>query len=228
MKNIVFYNPLGYPTLDRFKKICIMLDELGVNFIEIGIPSTDPSLDGKVIARIHNDLENKYDSETLLSVLGWIRSHTKLKVVLMTYYDGFKNFNLESIDKKLYNAVLCVDNNLDKFPEIPKIQVYDDSDSDEQIEEKLKKNVSFCYVKTSNKTGTEIKDISYVSTIKSLRQKTDLPLYLGFGIKDNDDIKTALKNGADGVIIGTEFIKNINKDKKELSEVDKYLKTLKL
>jgi len=226
MDNIVLYNVLGYPTIDKFKAICKLLDKYGVEYLEVGVPSSNPFVDGKTIATIHNDIQDEYDSETLIDLLEWIKEHTQLNIILMTYYDGFKAFNIESIDVDLYNAVLCVDNPLTEFPTIPKINVYDDKDTAEEWNKKLQDNVSFCYVKTSDKTGTEINDVSYISTIKRLRKRTDLPLFLGFGIKNKDDIKTALENGADGVIIGTEFIKNINRDVRELKGVRDYLDVL--
>lgn len=226
MNNIVFYNVLGYPTIDKFKVICKLLDKYGVEYLEIGIPSKNPFVDGKTIATIHNDIYDKYDSDILIELLKWIKEHTQLNIILMTYYDGFKTFNIEAIDVDLYNAVLCVDNPLSEFPTIPKINVYDDKDTDEELNRKLQDNVSFCYVKTSDKTGTEINDVSYIPTIKRLRKQTDLPLFLGFGIKNKDDVEDALENGADGVIIGTEFINSINRDVKGLKEVENYLEEL--
>lgn len=204
-----------------------MLDEKGVKYLEVGVPSTNPFVDGNTITTIHEHLVNDYNSETLVNILKWIKNNTQLEIILMTYYDGFKAFNIESVDMNLYNAVLCVDNPLIEFPAIPKINVYDENkDTEEELNRKLQDNISFCYVKASDRTGSDINNASYKSTIERLRKQTDLPLFLGFGIKNKDDIEAALKNGADGVIIGTEFINQINSDTKGLKYVESYLDTL--
>ena len=43
-----------------------------------------------------------------------------------------------------------------------------------------------------------------------VKKNTDLPVFVGFGVKDPEDIASILANGADGAIIGSEFIKRFN------------------
>ena len=51
-----------------------------------------------------------------------------------------------------------------------------------------------------------------------------MPAFVGFGIKDNKGIKEVLSNGADGAVIGSEFIRQINTD--DAAKVKQYLSKL--
>ena len=50
-KAFIVYLSFGYPTISLTKKIIKALDEVGVDFIELGIPFSDPLADGPILQK---------------------------------------------------------------------------------------------------------------------------------------------------------------------------------
>ena len=230
MKNVAFYNLAGFPNEDKFKEICLLINEYGSEFLEVGIPSNYAHKDGPSISQLHTDIKSKVDANKLKELLLWVKENTNLKVVLMTYYDGFKEYNLADLPKELYSSILCVDNDLGDYPDLRQVKFYHNNMSEEEIKLNLDNNVDFCYVNSGNEmTGSTLSSAStFIPLLEKLRKLTNLPLYVGFGIKNIEHIKLVLDSGADGAIVGSEFIRNIQKDENELEYLKEYLNALTL
>lgn len=230
MKEVVFYNLIGFPNETQFKEICLLLDEYGCEFMEVGIPSDNPHKDGEQISQLHKKFKSKINTNKLNELLLWIKENTNLKIVLMTYFDGFKDYELDRISTDLYNSVLCVDSDLKNYPNIHKVNFYHNDMSVKELEMNIESNRDFCYVNsgTSETGGALGSASSFVPLLEKLRELTDLPLYVGFGVKSKENIKLILENGADGAIVGSEFINRIQKDEEELIYLKEYLKEIKL
>lgn len=50
----------------------------------------------------------------------------------------------------------------------------------------------------------------YLKLLPYVKRRSELPTFVGFGVKTPDDVAEILANGADGAIIGSEFIKQFN------------------
>jgi len=230
MKEIIFYNLIGFPNENKFKEICLLLDEYGCEFLEVGIPSDNPHKEGQTIFDLHQKLKSEISTKKIKELLLWIKEQTNLKIILMTYYDGFKDYELDKISADLYSSILCVDNDLKEYPNIRKVKFYHSDMSEQELKKNVRNNSDFCYVNSGNsKTGESLGSSSgFGPLLEKLGELTNLPLYVGFGIKTKENIKMVLENGADGAVIGSEFIKQIQKDRDELIYLKEYLKKLKL
>ena len=95
-----------------------------------------------------------------------------------------------------------------------------------EMEQAINESTHFAYVvSAAGKTGGDLSSQhAYVETIKRLRKFSDLPAFVGFGIKDNKGIKEVLSNGADGAVIGSEFIRQI--DSNNFADITEYLNSL--
>ena len=98
--------------------------------------------------------------------------------------------------------------------------------SDLEMEQAIDESTHFAYVvSAAGKTGGDLSSQhAYIETIKRLRKLSDLPAFVGFGIKDNKGIKEVLSNGADGAVIGSEFIRQI--DLGNVTTIEQYLKAI--
>lgn len=228
LSDVVLYNVLNYPNSTVFREICCMLDELNLGFLEIGIPSKDPYLEGHTIKSKHKFAYESYDSNDVTKTLTWIKEHTNLRIVLMTYYDGFKDYKLNEISKDLYESILCVDDNIDSFKNIPQVKIFNSSMSATEIKENAKNSSSFCYVNSGiKKTGGDFKITQELNDLLFLiKNFTNLPVYVGFGVKNRQHKLQAKQLGADGIIIGSEFIRQIEENPNDLSKIKKYLLSL--
>lgn len=210
MKHLAFYIPLHYPDRERFFEILQMLDEEGAGYVEIGIPVSDPYMDGEIIRESNREiLKQNLTGEDIAVSLKEIRSRFNFKVVIMTYQEGVERFGLTHIPDELYDGFICI--NGDYPPDIlhDPIKVLNQSKSDDELKQELEHNHLFAYVVSGEgKTGSfdKLPD-QYIEVIKRVKSFTSIPAFVGFGIKSAFDVDTVMKNGADGAIIGTEFIR---------------------
>lgn len=210
MRHLAFYIPMHYPDRERFFEILRLLDEEGAGYVEVGIPVSDPYMDGEIIRETNREiLKQSLTGEDIVVSLKEIRSRFHFKVVIMTYQEGVKRFSLTNIPHELYDGFICV--NGDYPPDIihDPIKVLNQSKSNDELKQALEHNHLFAYVASGEgKTGSFNKlPNQYIEVVKRVKYFTSIPAFVGFGIKSASDVELVIKNGADGAIIGTEFIR---------------------
>ncbi len=210
MKHLVFYIPLHYPDRERFFEILQLLDKEGAGYVEVGIPVSDPYMDGEIIRESNREiLKQNLTGEDVITSLKEIRSRFHFKVVIMTYQEGVERFGLTHIPDELYDGFICV--NGDYPPDMlhDQIRVLDQSKDIDEMKQALKHNHLFAYVVSGEgKTGSfnKLPD-QYIEVVKNVKTIASIPAFVGFGVKSAVDVKMVMENGADGAIIGTEFIR---------------------
>lgn len=213
MKKIVFYIPFFYPDENRFYQILDLFADRGVDYVEIGLPAEDPYMDGEAIARAHAAvLREKYGKEKYLAALAEIKKRYPFRVVLMGYYQDFKRFpDFWSAPDTYFDATLCVDLPPEKEAG-GNIPIFNEESSRAEIREKLKNKPLFAYVMSSvGKTGSgQLRD-HYVETIKRVKEKQEVECCVGFQIRTTADVRRVLAGGADGAIIGSELLMQVEK-----------------
>lgn len=228
MKKLVIYLTFLYPNEEEFLKTLRVLEEEKVDIVELGIPVKDPFMDGGVIKDTHLEvLKTSPDVHKLVSILEYIKRNFSFKVVLMTYYEGVKAFNLLDSARGLCHGLLCVDKLITKKDFPSPIQLYNEGMTEEEMKSLAKENELFSYVMSGvGKTGS-FKGVptGYIETIKTLKSFSNLPAYVGFGIKTPQDAIEVCSNGAEGIIIGSHFIKILQE--KGLEGCRNYVKELK-
>lgn len=207
----IFYLTLGFPTEEKFFRILEMLDRLKVPAVEIGIPDENPKMDGETIRKTHElIMKRQYKTSTIHSMLSRIIKKHTFETVIMGYYKGLTSHSIIGNDTFKEAHILCVDKELTLNNHEKLIQLYHSGMNQKTISRKLENNTFFAYA-MANQSGTGIAlgidDGSLEHSIRSLKSMTKLPVYLGFGIKEPDHATMAGKLGADGIIIGSEFIR---------------------
>lgn len=221
------YCTAGYPKLNDTTKILEALQKAGADIIEIGIPFSDPLADGPTIQHSNGiALENGIAIPVLFEQLNDIRKKVSVPLILMGYLNPVLQYGFEAFCKKckaigidgliipdlpLYEfstkyKLIFEQNNLSNICLItPKTSVERIKDIDEQ-------SSGFIYaVSSSSTTGTKDTGINNNQFFEQLK-KIDLknPVLIGFNIKDNATF-TAACNYANGAIIGSAFIRAIEK-----------------
>ncbi|MBU3209307.1 tryptophan synthase subunit alpha [Clostridium algidicarnis] len=211
-KALTVFLTAAYPNKERFFEIVDLISKASVDVLEIGIPVENPYVDGETIAKTHRQvLENSFDEKELKSILVSIREkYPNLLVVIMTYKVGIEKYNLLSM-KDYYDALLCPEESL-KFEDTNLINIYNEEMTLEEIEDRLRYNKGFAYVVSGvGKTGgTEKMPERYKHTMKIIRELSDIPVQIGFGVNTKEDAASVINNGADGVIIGSQFIRKVD------------------
>lgn len=212
MKNLALYLTINYPSRASFFEILDVIEAFQIGYVEIGIPVTNPHVDGAVVRRTQEEVFPKLTTQEIESVLSEVRKRYSFKIILMTYYEGVEYFNLNQLSQKLYDAVLCVDKELNSERFSGLVHTFNCGMDQKEVDRQLSQSSQFIYlVSGEGKTG-EMAQLpnDYKEILPSIKSKTELPVFVGFGVKEPKDITSILKSGADGAIIGSEFIKQFN------------------
>lgn len=212
--------------IDYCTECCLQMIEGGVNILEIGFPFSDPVADGPTIqSAAERSLQGGTTSATLLEIAKRIRAKSSVPLILFTYYNPLLKKGdayLKELKTAGYDAVLVVDlpAPLDQKPHpyfqalkgagLHPIFVATPSTDEERLTQLTKISEGFLYYACQKgTTGVRSQlpeDIPF--HIARIRQKTNLPIAIGFGIADKQSAASVL-NVADGFIVGSAFVKQM-------------------
>jgi tryptophan synthase alpha chain len=218
---------LGYPDFGASFKIIKPMVEGGVDLMELQIPFSEPIADGPVI--LHANQKALEAGATVQGCLDFAKNVTKtfdIPFLFMTYYNilfkyGVDRFASEMAKDGLKGAII---------PDLPPeeggdyLQAMEVNDlapiyifSPTTSDERMKYIASFAkgFVYCVARRGVTGADTAFSETLgiylNRCRRATDLPLALGFGVKDKNDIDF-LKDKADIAVIGTQTIRLVDKE----------------
>ncbi len=221
-KSIVPYIVAGDPGPEYTIPLMHKLVEQGANIIELGVPFSDPMAEGPTIARGHERaLEHNVSLRDVLSMTAEFRQvDQKTPIVLMGYANPIERMGYEAFAIAAHHAgvdgVLTVDFPPEEAPKLSSaLQPYGidiifliaPTTDESRAREILSVSSGYVYyVSLKGVTGAGNLDTNEVSErIKMLRSYTDLPLCVGFGIKDAESAKSVAKY-ADGAVIGSVLV----------------------
>ncbi|NMA86712.1 MAG: tryptophan synthase subunit alpha [Tissierellia bacterium] len=228
-KALTLFMTLFYPEKEKFFNWVDILVENGMDILEIGIPVQNPIMDGEVIRKSYGKvLENNIQEDEIISALQTIKKkHPNLPIVIMSYYEGIKKYNLFDYGE-YYDGILCPDRFLVKENnDVNIIQIYHEEMDDSTIKKLLANNDGFAYVLSGKgSTGGRCElSLNYKITMNKIRRSSSIPIQIGFGIYEAEQIEKLLQSNVDGAIIGSEIIRKIENGNKDLMK--DYIKELK-
>ena len=228
-KTFISYLVCGDPSKnDTLSAMKIMADS-GVDVIELGIPFTDPIADGPVIQKsIDRALKNNVSLKDVISVVEKFRkTNKKTAVVLMGYMNPVHKMGVEkftkSINKNDIDGVLIVDSppeeSIDLNSSLKKynkshIYLASPTTTDQRMRSITQMSSGYVYYVTVKRiTGSKLTDISTIKkNVAKIKKysKNNIPVAVGFGIKDSKSAKQMSKF-SDGIIIGSSIVELIHK-----------------
>lgn len=224
-KLLIPYLVAGDPNLPTTVLLMHELVKQGADIIELGIPFSDPSSDGPVIQRgVERALAQGTTLQQVLAAVSEFRAEdAATAVVLMGYLNPIEIMGYQAFVNAAASAgvdgVLVVDmppaesgelNPLLQQHGIDSIYLVAPTTSDARAREIARQTSGYLYyVSLKGVTGAALTDFAAVrEKITNLRGLTDLPIVIGFGIKDAESA-TAMAEAADGVIIGSALVDKI-------------------
>lgn len=198
------------------------LVEEGVNIIELGIPFSDPMAEGPVIQLGHERaLKHRVSLASTLQLVKQFRETDKdTPVVLMGYANPIERMGQDTFAGQAAEAgvdgVLTVDLPPDEAGDfnsrlrelgLETIFLLAPTTTGARIRKIVSMASGFVYyVSLKGVTGAGHLDLDSVkSRVAHIRQMTDLPLCVGFGIKDGQSAGNIARY-ADGVVVGSVFV----------------------
>lgn len=222
-KALIPYIVVGDPSLDVTVSLMHQLVANGADIIELGVPFSDPMSEGPVIQLAHERaLANGASLHDALAVVREFRqSDPDTPVLLMGYANpvehmGYAAFADAAAEAGL-DALLTVDIPPEEVAgvnehlhrvEMDNIFLVAPTTPDDRIQRIADQASGFIYyVSLKGVTGAGHLDAEDVAHhISRIRSRTDLPLAVGFGIKDAESAATVARL-ADGVVVGSALIR---------------------
>ncbi|WP_062100647.1 tryptophan synthase subunit alpha [Candidatus Xiphinematobacter sp. Idaho Grape] len=224
-RGLIAYITGGDPSLKGTLEIIHVLEELGVDMLELGIPFSDPLADGPTIqAAIQRALRAGSSVEKILELISHLRESSSLPVILFTYLNpiyfyGIKRFLEDAIsagvdgllvldlppDEVSCNEDLAIGNH-----QLQIIQLVSPTTPQERIPCLVNAARGFVYcVSREGVTGERPELATTLRTqLQSIRQYTSLPIAVGFGISTPDQVRV-VAGYADAVVIGSAIVRRI-------------------
>jgi tryptophan synthase alpha chain len=221
-KALVTYIVSGDPSPDITLDAMHALVANGADIIELGIPFSDPMAEGPVIQRAHERalIHNVSLTSTMAVVKQFRETDADTPVVLMGYANpiermGYSKFASIASDSGV-DGVLTVDlppeeavglNAELKRVDIVNIFLLAPTTTVQRIREVVSLASGFVYyVSLKGVTGAGNLDLKSVKDkLTLIRQHTELPICVGFGIKDGESAKSVAEY-ADGAVVGSVFV----------------------
>ena len=234
----------GHPTLESTSDIIKTLEQKGIDFIEVGIPFSDPMADGPVIQDASTKaLRAGMTLKKLFSQLEPLRKEgVKLPLILMGYMNPIYHMGYEPFFRRCeevgVDGVIIPDlpfsdymNEVkpiaDKY-DIRVIMLITPETSDERIRFIDENTDGFIYMVSSAATTGAQKEFdeakqAYFERIDKMGLKH--PRMIGFGISNRQTLESAQANAA-GAIIGSKFVSLLDKHKAPIPAIEELFKAL--
>jgi len=234
---LIGYLPAGYPTIHKFTRYVKEAVKAGLDCIEIGIPSKNSNLDGRVISRaMASVIKRGISPEKAISIAGNAISHSGIPGISMFYYSTVKEMGITHTLSLLKNhgveGILVPNIPIDKWYSYASAAVSMDLKpigfigakmNDNDIQLIVSKAQGFLYLQayegiTGEKITLSHDIMSRMEKVKRMCGERSLPIAVGFGIKSKEDALLLRDVGADGIIIGTALIEALEGGITEVSD----------
>lgn len=104
-EKLIGYFPAGYPTLHESVEAAVTMCENGVDVLELGVPYSDPVMDGLVIQHATEEaLANGFKLSQIFDAVTEITSRVSTPVLVMTYWNPVLRYGVERFAKDLAEA----------------------------------------------------------------------------------------------------------------------------
>ncbi len=220
-KGLVVYFTAGDPSLDATGELLAALDRAAVDVIELGVPFSDPLADGPVIQRASERALRA--GTTLRRILerfpAW-RERVRAPIILFSYYNPILQYGLEKFAHAAAQAgvdgALVVDLSSEEaspYADVMHAQNLDTiflaspTSTDARLELASKLSSGFLYLVSRTGVTGERTEISagVRPLVERARRHTQLPLAVGFGISNPDQVRE-VQSVADAAVVGSAVV----------------------
>jgi len=237
---------IGYPSLEETISLVKLMEQNGVDIVELQIPFSDPLADGPTIMKAcEASLKQGTKVKHAFAIMRQVSGEVSIPLVFMGYFNTLFTYGVEKFCQDAQHAgaagLIVPDMPVDeenkehylkfcKKYKLHNIQVISPVSTDDRLKKNAKVANGFIYC-TARQGITGAKNTLHpdlVSYLEKVKQFFDIPLAVGFGISKKEHIQV-LKNKADIAIIGSAIMNSMNNAKKEEREkhVKQFLQNLR-
>ena len=219
---LIGYLPVGFPDLDTSVDAAIAMAQNGVDVIELGLPYSDPVMDGVVIQKAtETALARGFRVRDVFEAVRRVREAVDVPVLVMTYWNPVMQYGVERFARDLAEAGGAGLITPDITPDIAadwietserfgldRVFLAAPSSSDERLRLVVGASTGFVYtVSTMGITGERAElDAAARGLTARLREQGSSVACVGIGLSTPEQVSSALEY-ADGAIVGTVFVR---------------------
>ena len=220
---LVGYLPAGFPTVDGAIEAAVAMAESGADVVEIGLPYSDPLMDGPVIQEAtQRALAGGTKVTDVLRTVGAVAA-AGVPVLVMTYWNPVDHHGVDRFARELAEAGGTGLITPDLPPEeagdwlaasdaygLDRVFLVAPSSSDERIARVSAACRGFVYAASLMGT-TGARDAvggAAAGLVTRVREVTSLPVAVGLGVRDGAQA-AEVAGFADGVIVGSAFVQRL-------------------
>ena len=219
---LIGYLPVGYPDLATSIEAAVALAEGGADVLELGLPYSDPVMDGVVIQRATQAaLAGGFRLRHGFEAVAAITSRVDVPVLLMTYWNPVVQFGVDRFADELVAAGGAGLITPDLIPDeaaawlatsdrtgLDRVFLAAPSSTDERLRQAVEKSRGFVYaVSTMGITGARSDvDSAARGLVSRLRTVGATSACVGLGISSPEQVREILEY-ADGAIVGSLLVK---------------------
>jgi tryptophan synthase alpha chain len=221
---LVAYLTAGDPTPSRTVGLVLALERAGADIIELGVPFSDPIADGPVIQRAaERALKAGTTVAGILEMARRIRQQSEIPLLLFTYLNPVLRYGFERLatDAKEAGIDGCLLTDLSveeagayvgqmREAGLDTVFLAAPTSTPARLALVAKYSTGFIYlVSRTGVTGEQDQvSASVVPMVEAIREKTDSPIAVGFGISRREHV-AALRDSADGIVVGSAIVRLI-------------------
>jgi tryptophan synthase alpha chain len=221
--SLIGYFPLGFPSMRESIDAAVAMCESGVDVLELGIPYSDPVMDGLVIQQATElSLANGFKLKDTFDAVREIVSRVKAPVLVMTYWNPVMQFGQERFARELSDAGAAGAITPDLIPDeaagwiratdehnLDRVFLATPTSSASRTEAACSSSKGFVYaVSTMGITGArDDLDQKAKQVVSSVRlQGPESMTAVGIGVSTAKQVRE-INSYADGAIVGSAFVK---------------------
>jgi tryptophan synthase alpha chain len=217
---LVGYLPAGYPTVEGSKDLFAAMLDGGADLIEVGLPYSDPVMDGPTIqAAADEALRSGFRLRRLFEVVESLSARGG-RAVVMTYWNPVHRYGVDAFARDLASAgglgIITPDLTPDEGQYwlaasdehgLDRIFLVAPSSSDERLDLTAKATTGFVYATAvMGVTGArESVGAGAAELVRRTRKHTDLPVGVGLGVRSGEQA-AEVAGFADAVIVGSALV----------------------
>jgi tryptophan synthase alpha chain len=225
-KGFIPFVTAGDPDLKTFESVLQVLADSGADVIELGVPFSDPMADGPTIqASSQRALQSGTRMQDVLDIVRNFRANSDTPIVLFSYLNPLLQYGLEDLASDASDAgvdgILITDAIDEEAIEISGIlrqcnldliSLIAPTTSDSRLEKICATAGGFLYaVSRAGVTGVQNNVSSDAEALVArVRQYTDRPVAVGFGISTPEQINEVWRY-ADAAVVGSAIVAEISK-----------------
>ena len=219
------YLTVGDPSVEESVRLAVAAVESGADILELGVPFSDPTADGPVIAAAaHRAIQRGGSLRAALEVARQVRAVSEAPLVLFSYYNPLLAFGAGELPGAAAAAgvdgLLVVDlppeegedlRRAAREADVVTIPLVAPTTGPEREREIVGRARGFIYyVSLTGVTGSGAAPLVEAGQAAvALRERSGLPVVVGFGITSPEKARQVASQGVDGVVVGTAIVNAI-------------------